>query len=348
VKTIIKETPNETVTAYVGNWFEWTGSTSTMKKSDYAGAQRIAMRSCSGTGTSGLLWIVGDHLGSTTKIANYDGTLNSQRRYKPWGEARFGATLPTTFAFTGQRQEVQLGGADGLYYYGARWLDPALGRWLSPDSIVPDYSTPSDWDRYSYVRSNPVKAVDPTGHWPSPSKILSVGATICDLTATAISVAGIVVEAVAAIGGEAFTPLPAVDGVTGLAAGVALYNGILNPVENTLSAISFGLVATVDALDNNHKLGRMYDPISGQEATKFVLGADTTFSLASIAVGNTPITPDALTDTIANVITLSYDIARLKGEEPAWGLRQIRMVKPDYSPGYIEILNPRQEDSEYE
>jgi YD repeat-containing protein len=64
----VKGTVNGAATAYVGNWFEWSGSTSTMKKYDYAGAQRIAMRTGSGTGTSGLLWIIGDHLGSTTKI----------------------------------------------------------------------------------------------------------------------------------------------------------------------------------------------------------------------------------------------------------------------------------------
>jgi RHS repeat-associated protein len=73
----------------------------------------------------------GDHLGSTTKVANADGSIHNQRRYRPWGEARFGATLPTTFAFTGQRQEDQLGGADGQYYYEARWYDPYLNRWLS-------------------------------------------------------------------------------------------------------------------------------------------------------------------------------------------------------------------------
>jgi hypothetical protein len=51
----VKGTVNGVVTAYVGNWFEWTGSTSTMKKYYYAGSQRIAVRTGSGTGTSGLL-----------------------------------------------------------------------------------------------------------------------------------------------------------------------------------------------------------------------------------------------------------------------------------------------------
>ncbi len=170
----VKGTVNGTVTAYVGNWFEWTGSTSTMKKYYYAGAQRIAMRTGSGTGTSGLLWIIGDHLGSTSEVANYDGSFHSQRRYRPWGEWRFGGTLPTTYRYTGQRQEDQLGGTDGLYYYGARWYDAALGRWLSPDSIIPEaVQGVQAWSRNLYVNNAPISYSDPSGNiaWFVPGAI---------------------------------------------------------------------------------------------------------------------------------------------------------------------------------
>ena len=47
---------------------------------------------------------------------------------------------------------------------GARWYDPALGRWLSPDTIVPDFANPQSLNRFSYVRNNPLKFVDPSGH----------------------------------------------------------------------------------------------------------------------------------------------------------------------------------------
>ncbi|MCL4275403.1 MAG: hypothetical protein KJZ77_16140 [Anaerolineales bacterium] len=36
-----------------------------------------------------------------------------------------------------------------------------------PDSIVPDPHNPLDWNRYSYVRYNPLKYTDPTGHDPA-------------------------------------------------------------------------------------------------------------------------------------------------------------------------------------
>ena len=51
-----------------------------------------------------------------------------------------------------------------LYYYGARWYDPALGQFLSPDTIVPAAGNALDYHRYAYTRFNPVKYTDPTGH----------------------------------------------------------------------------------------------------------------------------------------------------------------------------------------
>jgi len=148
-------------TAYVGNYFEWTGSTSTMVKNYYAGNQRVAMR----VGSALTNFLLGDHLGSTAITADSSGNKLTELRYKPWGEKRYanGTTL-TTFRFTGQRQESSLGAADGLYYYGARWYDPALGRFIQPDTIIPQNQGVQAFDRYAYVNNNPVKYNDPSGH----------------------------------------------------------------------------------------------------------------------------------------------------------------------------------------
>ncbi len=53
-----------------------------------------------------------------------------------------------------------------MYFYGARWYDTYLNRWTSPDTIIPDPQNPLDYDRYSYVRNNPVRYNDPSGHKP--------------------------------------------------------------------------------------------------------------------------------------------------------------------------------------
>jgi len=143
-------------TTYIGNYFEWTGSTATMKKYYYAGGARVAERK----GTT-LYWLLSDHLGSTSITATSSGSKTAELRYKAWGETRYTyGTTQTTIRYTGQREEASL----GLYWYASRWYSASLGRFVSPDTIIPQPGNPQAWDRYSYVFSNPVRNVDPSGH----------------------------------------------------------------------------------------------------------------------------------------------------------------------------------------
>jgi hypothetical protein len=52
-----------------------------------------------------------------------------------------------------------------LLYYNARYYDSARGTFLSPDTLVPDAGVLFDYNRYMYVRGNPLKYTDPTGHF---------------------------------------------------------------------------------------------------------------------------------------------------------------------------------------
>jgi RHS repeat-associated protein len=76
------------------------------------------------------------------------------------GLALVGEGELTDYLFAGEHFEEQL----GLYWVGSRWLDPYLNRWIQPDDIIPDPGNPIDFDRYAYVRNNPLKYVDPDGH----------------------------------------------------------------------------------------------------------------------------------------------------------------------------------------
>jgi hypothetical protein len=67
-----------TFTSYVGKYFEWSGSTSTMKKYYYASGQRSVMRTGSGSGETDLLWLLTDHLNSTSDRANPSGSPNTR------------------------------------------------------------------------------------------------------------------------------------------------------------------------------------------------------------------------------------------------------------------------------
>ncbi|GAB4582093.1 MAG: hypothetical protein Fur0022_48460 [Anaerolineales bacterium] len=138
----VKATVNGVTIAFIGTHFEWHTDTTNMVKyyAVYpefyrrAGSQRIAMRQGSADNVN-LKWLLGDHLGSTSVTANYDGTSPLTQLYKPWGEVRYqSGTLPTKYTYTGQYSHT----ADfGLMYYVARWYDPVLGRFAQADSIVP-------------------------------------------------------------------------------------------------------------------------------------------------------------------------------------------------------------------
>ena len=46
----------------------------------------------------------------------------------------------------------------------ARYYDPELGRFIQPDTVIPDLSNPQSYNRYSYCVNNPLRYTDPTGH----------------------------------------------------------------------------------------------------------------------------------------------------------------------------------------
>jgi RHS repeat-associated protein len=147
-----------TTTTFVGNYYEVSGDNITQYY--YAGTQRVAMRK---DGT--LTFMLSDQLGSTSVTTDSSGQNPTTLEYDPWGGTRFASkdgngndNTPTNYRYTGQRQEPSF----GLYFYQARWYDPATGRFAQADTVVP--GGVQGYDRYAYVNNNPVNATDPTGH----------------------------------------------------------------------------------------------------------------------------------------------------------------------------------------
>ena len=48
-------------------------------------------------------------------------------------------------------------------------IDPALGRMISPDTIIPELTNTEALNPYSYVYNNPLSYTDPTGHYIQPN-----------------------------------------------------------------------------------------------------------------------------------------------------------------------------------
>ncbi len=93
----VKGTTGGVTTAYMGNYFEWTTSTSTMVKYYYAGIKRVAMS----TGSDASLWLMGDHdrkdhdSGSTSVSYDVSSQTAVIERYLPWGGLRDGTNSLT-------------------------------------------------------------------------------------------------------------------------------------------------------------------------------------------------------------------------------------------------------------
>ncbi|HKY55183.1 MAG TPA: RHS repeat-associated core domain-containing protein, partial [Anaerolineales bacterium] len=149
--------PDGSKTLYVGGIYEVdkaSGGSVTRTVTYYpvAGAMRI---------NSTLYYILKDHLGSASVVTDASGNILGEQRYYPFGETRLTTgTIYTDKLFTGQREMAGL----GIYHYQARFYSPKLGRFLSADTIVPNYANPQAYNRYSYVLNNPLRYIDPSGH----------------------------------------------------------------------------------------------------------------------------------------------------------------------------------------
>ena len=102
-----------------------------------------------------------DHLGSITAISDETGRIVCRYEYDPFGVPQ---TEPTgkpvqPFRFTGREWDSDL----RLYYFRARYYDPALGRFLSPDPVEGNPLDPHSQNEYVYARNNPLTRTDPLG-----------------------------------------------------------------------------------------------------------------------------------------------------------------------------------------
>jgi len=152
-----------------------------------------------------------DHLGSAQTITNWRGEIHERLEYAPYGELWIDWRAPnalhvTPFRFTGMERDRET----GLIYYGARYLDPRMSRWLSTDPAMweGDFlpgapindearerngNLPGEGGVYNainlhvfnYASNNPVKYVDPDGR---------AAETFWDIGSLAVGVASLTVS----------------------------------------------------------------------------------------------------------------------------------------------------------
>lgn len=114
-----------------------------------------------------------DNLGSMMMMTKQISTAGEnpvvfKQDYTPFGQDLFDSGVVAApqqqadpnFKFTGQQNDA----STGLYYYGARYYDPEIGRFITEDTYEGDLANPLSQNPYIYVLANPLRFNDPTGH----------------------------------------------------------------------------------------------------------------------------------------------------------------------------------------
>jgi RHS repeat-associated protein len=99
-----------------------------------------------------------DTLGSTRLVTNSSGNTTFSFNYAPYGTPT-NRTGFYPFTYTGQPYDNRT----GLYYFGARFYDPVVGRFTTEDPSGGTQSNPSSHNTYAYAEDNPVSLSDSTG-----------------------------------------------------------------------------------------------------------------------------------------------------------------------------------------
>ena len=100
-----------------------------------------------------------DHLGSTSYITDDKANITQYDAYLPYGELlvdEHSSSEELPYKFNGKEMDEET----GLYYYGARYMDPKISMWLGVDPMIEKYPEISP---YIYCHNNPIVLIDPDG-----------------------------------------------------------------------------------------------------------------------------------------------------------------------------------------
>ncbi|MGB4703661.1 MAG: RHS repeat-associated core domain-containing protein [Candidatus Saccharicenans sp.] len=105
-----------------------------------------------------------DQINSTRLVTDENGNVVYAAVHDPYGGIHhtWANAFDPVWKFSGKEQDAE----PGLNYFGARYYDPTLYRFLSPDPVNMELFSISNlqrWNRYSYCIGNPISQIDYEG-----------------------------------------------------------------------------------------------------------------------------------------------------------------------------------------
>jgi RHS repeat-associated protein len=112
------------------------------------------------------------HQGTSLGAVNADGEVVEQIDVDAFGNPDVPTGLKQTHVYAGEYwdQDAQ------LLYLRARWYDPRIGRFISPDPFEGRQRDPRSLNRYVYAHSDPVHGTDPSGKMTAMDSGIAMGA----------------------------------------------------------------------------------------------------------------------------------------------------------------------------
>lgn len=107
-------------------------------------------------------YVYSNHLGSASLEIDEQGRIISYEEYHPYGTTSYQAMNATInavakrYRYTGKERDEE----SGLYYHGARYYAPWLGRWTACDPLESKYAGRAS---YCYCNNDPIGNTDPNG-----------------------------------------------------------------------------------------------------------------------------------------------------------------------------------------
>ena len=117
-----------------------------------------------------------DHLGSTSYITDDKANITQYDAYLPYGELlvdEHSSSEELPYKFNGKQFDEET----GLYYYGARYMNPVVSFWYGVDPLAEKYQSIGG---YVYCIGNPVKYFDPDGNTPWAAVAEGIGTFVLD------------------------------------------------------------------------------------------------------------------------------------------------------------------------
>jgi RHS repeat-associated protein len=152
---------------------EYDGASGALKKEYIYGASGlVATIEPTSVNSNGTRYTTSDTLGSPRVVTNPSASVVSRHDFMPFGEELGAGTGGRTTGMgysvaDGLRQRFTQKERDnetGLDFSVARYYASAQGRFTSADSYGGTQLNPQTFNLYAYVKNNPLKFVDPTGH----------------------------------------------------------------------------------------------------------------------------------------------------------------------------------------